>query len=95
MKMRYTAIKCDICGKDMTKDDRQYRFRRKDYQYRIDFMGVCSRIRTWTKLDMCENCYQDLESFVTGNNQLRKDGLNPIAATRQIHIGKIKKCKKQ
>lgn len=84
--MRYKAVKCDICGKDMTNDEHQYRFKHKAY---------FGDERISRKLDMCETCYDDLETFIVGNNQLRKDGLNPIAATRKIHISKIKKCKKQ
>ena len=84
--MRYKAVKCDICGKDMTNDEHQYKFKRSEYY-------ECSKV--WQKLDMCEVCYADLQTFIFGNNQLRKDGLNPIVATRKIHISKIKKCKKQ
>ena len=48
--MRYKAIRCDICGKDMTNDDHQYRFKHKAY------FGDERIIR---KLDMCETCYDD------------------------------------
>ena len=70
--MRYKAVKCDICGKDMTNDEHQYKFKRSEYY-------ECSKV--WQKLDMCEVCYADLQTFIIGNNQLRKDGLNPIALT--------------
>lgn len=64
--MKYTTILCDICGKDMSRSDQRYKFKRieDDYGY--------GKIRR--KLDMCETCFGDLKSFVYGNNQLRKDG---------------------
>lgn len=68
--MKYTTVLCDICGKDMSHSDQRYKFKRieDDYGY-----GVIRR-----KLDMCETCFNDLKSFVYGNNQLRKDGQPPV-----------------
>lgn len=90
--MRFKAVVCDVCGMNMTGDVHQYKFKRSERRPIFDEWGeVCATKRAWKKLDMCETCYQDLKSFIVGNNQLRKDGLNPIAATRKIHIGNIKK----
>lgn len=80
--MRYKIVKCDICGKDMTNDEHQYKFKRTEHRPIFDDWGeVCATRRVWKKLDMCELCYQDLKSFVAGNNQLRKDGLKLVEIT--------------
>lgn len=69
--MKYKIIACDICGKTIPTEDRQYifKFKRSDFDQDGKF---------WTKLDMCKTCFEDLKSFVAGNNQLRKDGLPPV-----------------
>ena len=82
--MRRRIIQCDICGRDMTTDDNQYRFKRRDIRWVWDNSGVCHTSyakRVWNKLDMCETCYEDLKSFILGNNQLRKDGQQPVVIT--------------
>lgn len=76
--MRFKAIKCDICGKFINKDMGHYKFKQRNYHFICDVIGVAEKKQVWTKLDMCGDCYQDLESFVAGNNQLRKDGQQPI-----------------
>lgn len=78
MKYRYRAVVCDICGKDMTNDNHQYKFKhRRTFDICADEVGLSST-KKWKKLDMCKNCYRDLESFIAGNNQLRKDGQSPV-----------------
>lgn len=76
--MRYKAIKCDICGKFINENMEHYKFKQRNYHFICDVIGVVKKKQVWTKLDMCEDCYQDLESFVAGNNQLRKDGQQPV-----------------
>jgi hypothetical protein len=76
--MRRRIIQCDVCGRDMTKDNHQYRFKQRDIRCTYDWDGTYIPRRVWNKLDMCETCYEDLKSFILGNNQLRKDGQSPV-----------------
>lgn len=77
--MRFKAVVCDVCGMNMTGDVHQYKFKRSERRPIFDEWGeVCATKRAWKKLDMCETCYQDLKSFIIGNNQLRKDGQPPV-----------------
>lgn len=76
--MKYKAIRCDICGKDIPTDNRFYKFKRKDFYPVYSEIGVFRVNKVWTKLDMCETCFDDLKSFIFGNNQLRKDGQPPV-----------------
>lgn len=76
--MKYKAVRCDICGKDIDSDGHCYKFRRRDFYPIYSKMGVFNVRKVWTKLDMCETCLEDLKSFIIGNNQLRKDGQPPV-----------------
>lgn len=52
--MKYSGIKCDICGKDITT---QFQYRFHNWHYRI---GKC------TKFHMCEKCFEKFKEFVKG-----------------------------
>lgn len=72
--MKYKAVRCDICGKDIDSYSHHYKFRHRDFYPIYSEIGVFRVNKIWTKLDMCETCFEDLKTFIIGNNQLRKDG---------------------
>jgi hypothetical protein len=76
--MKYKAVRCDICGKDIDSKATCYKFKRRDFYPIYSELGVFKVKKVWAKLDMCETCLADLKSFVIGNNQLRKDGQLPV-----------------
>ena len=76
--MKYKAVRCDICGKDIDNLATCYKFKRRDFYPIYSEFGVFNVRKSWTKLDMCETCFEDLKSFIIGNNQLRKDGQPPV-----------------
>lgn len=76
--MKYKAVRCDICGKDIDSTATCYKFRRRDFYPIYCEFGVCNIKKVWAKLDMCETCFEDLKTFIIGNNQLRKDGQPPV-----------------
>lgn len=59
--MKKKMIICDICGKDITCEDRRYKFKWYDNDYcnYDDF-----EYTKWTRLDMCEDCYKRFIEFV-------------------------------
>lgn len=81
--MKYKAVRCDICGNDIDSKDHYYKFKRRDIYPIYSEIGVFKIKKVWAKLDMCETCFSDLKSFVYGNNQLRKDGTNPVVIHNQ------------
>lgn len=62
--MRYYATICDICGKDITREDVRYRFKQYENSY-VNFDDF--EFNKWCKLDMCENCYKQLCEFIKEN----------------------------
>ena len=76
--MKYKAVRCDICGKDIDNLSTCYKFKRREFYPIYSEFGVFNVRKSWAKLDMCETCFQDLKSFIIGNNQLRKDGQQPV-----------------
>lgn len=81
--MKIRGLRCDICGKDIDKGSHHYKFKRRDFVGIFSEVGFCRMKEYWSKLDMCETCFQDLESFIVGNNQLRKDGQPPVVITNE------------
>ena len=78
LAVKYKAIRCDICGNDIDSKGTCYKFKRRDFYPIYSEIGVFKVKKVWTTLDMCETCLEDLKSFVIGNNQLRKDGQQPV-----------------
>lgn len=52
--MKKTVIFCDICKKDISHEDKRYRFKKYDITY-INYDDF--EWNKWTKLDMCHDCY--------------------------------------
>lgn len=76
--MKYKAVRCDVCGKDIDNLATCYKFKRREFYPIYSEFGVFNVRKSWAKLDMCETCFQDLKSFIIGNNQLHKDGHQPV-----------------
>lgn len=59
--MTYRVTRCDICNKDVSNADIKYKFKRYENSYANydDF-----EFKKWSKLDMCEECYEKLLCFV-------------------------------
>ena len=59
--MKKIVIFCDICKKDISHEDKRFRFKKYDSTYinSDDFEW-----NKWTKLDMCHDCYCDFLAFL-------------------------------
>lgn len=66
--MKTTIVKCDICSKDITKSDIRYKF--KKYENTIYTTFRCNK---WTKLDMCDECFNKLQQFVRKPGKINED----------------------
>lgn len=54
---------CDICGADISGVDIRYKFKGYENSYvNYDDFGF----QKWSKLDMCEECFQKFQAFTTG-----------------------------
>ena len=62
--MKLKIIKCDICGKDITNEDIRYKFKQYGNSY-VNYEDF--EFQKWSRLDMCEECYKQLQGFVTRN----------------------------
>ena len=62
--MKLKKIKCDICGKDITNEDIRYKFKQYENSY-VNYEDF--EFNKWSRLDMCEECYKQLQGFVTRN----------------------------
>lgn len=62
--MKLKIIKCDICGKDITNVDIRYKFKQYENSY-VNYEDF--EFQKWSRLDMCEECYKQLQEFVTRN----------------------------
>lgn len=60
MKVRYRAVFCDVCGRNITDENIKYKFKR--YESYSNYIGFEYSKRT--KLDMCEDCYRKFCEFV-------------------------------
>lgn len=65
--MKLKIIKCDICGKDITNEDIRYKFKQYENSY-VNYEDF--DFAKWSKLDMCEECFLKLQTFIT--RELRK-----------------------
>ncbi len=59
--MKRKIIECDICHKDITTDNRRYKFKQYENEY---FNFELPEFSKWNKLDMCEECFKKLQQFV-------------------------------
>lgn len=59
--MKLKIIKCDICGKDITNEDIRYKFKQYENSY-VNYEDF--EFQKWSRLDMCEECYKQLQEFV-------------------------------
>ena len=66
--MKETIVTCDICGKNITYQDKRYKFKRYNNSYMNyeDFEW-----QKWDKLDMCQECYGCFIHFI--NESKRSD----------------------
>lgn len=62
--MKLKIIKCDICGKDITNEDIRYKFKQYENSY-VNYEDF--EFQKWLRLDMCEECYKQLQGFVIRN----------------------------
>lgn len=62
--MKLKIIKCDICRKDITNEDIRYKFKQYENSY-VNYEDF--EFQKWSRLDMCEECYKQLQRFVTRN----------------------------
>lgn len=69
--MKRKIITCDVCGADITNDEKRYKFKK----YQSDYVNWEEPDwAKWNKLDMCESCYQKFIRFVTTEQRERKSG---------------------
>ncbi len=59
--MKRKVVTCDICGKDITGADSKYRFKHYENSY-VNYDDF--EFNKWTKLDMCDECYEKFCQFV-------------------------------
>ena len=68
--MKTTIVKCDICSKDITKSDIRYKFKMYENSY-VNYEDF--EFNKWTKLDMCNDCFNKLQQFVRKPGKINED----------------------